>query len=445
MNATFDFPSEVSFIIKSLEDYGFDTHLVGGCVRDILSGRTAHDYDITTNARPNQIIEAFKNFNVIPTGIKHGTVTVLIGNFSAEITTFRTDGSYSDSRHPDSVRFSDSIYDDLSRRDFTINSIAMPLNGNIIDPFCGLDDIKNKILRCTGNPQKRFSEDALRILRCIRFSSELGFSVEPQTSDALVQQSELLQSVSAERIHSELDRLICGENCFDVLMKYYCIIAQFIPEISPCIGFDQHSPYHKYNVWEHTVRAVNAAPHDKIIRLALLLHDIAKPVTFKADSNGRGHFKGHAEKGSLMAHDILKRLKYDNSTISNITSLIFYHSSKIHSDYDIKHMLSLLGQKQFFRLMDVMHSDNCAKQDFVLSEAAEILQLSERADKLIENNCCICLSQLDINGSDILSLGAKPTSVGKILHQLLDLVMSDCLENQKQSLSDKAQQIIYEI
>ena len=208
MNATFDFPSEVSFIIKSLEDYGFDTYLVGGCVRDILSGRTAHDYDITTNARPNQIIEAFKNFNVIPTGIKHGTVTVLIGNFSAEITTFRTDGSYSDSRHPDSVRFSDSIYDDLSRRDFTINSIAMPLNGNIIDPFCGLDDIKNKILRCTGNPQKRFSEDALRILRCIRFSSELGFSVEPQTSDALVQQSELLQSVSAERIHSELDRLI---------------------------------------------------------------------------------------------------------------------------------------------------------------------------------------------------------------------------------------------
>ena len=430
-----------SEILNILTGAGFEAYLVGGCVRDTIMKRSFHDTDITTNARPEQIMEVFRNYKTIPTGIKHGTVTVISEGIPYEITTYRIDGTYSDSRRPDSVEFTSNLREDLARRDFTINAIAMNYAGEISDYFGGFEDIKNGIIRCVGSPEKRFSEDALRIMRAVRFSSQLGFKIEPETAKAIHEMKNRLKNISKERIREELDKLICGKNCIEVLMEYSDVITTIIPEFKNCIGFEQHSPYHKYTVWEHIVRAVSLAPSDNVkMRRALLFHDIAKPICAKFDENGRGHFKKHAEKGAMITHDIMKNLRYDGESISYTVMLIAHHSDKIFNKKNIKKIMSVIGDELFFELMEMKKCDNSAKNDFVLDENQLFDELIQEGHKIIENNECRSLKNLDINGNDLIKIGLHGAEIGENLKELLNLVIEEKTPNKKDKLLNYLQQ-----
>lgn len=451
----FDIDKKCLYILKKLESAGFRAYIVGGCVRDMIMGRDVHDFDITTDALPEQTMSVFADEKVIPTGIKHGTVTVMHENEPFEITTFRIDGEYSDSRRPDSVEFTSSLREDCARRDFTMNAIAMDCNGDIYDFFNGVSDIENHIVRCVGKPEQRFTEDALRILRAVRFSSVLGFDIEPHTAESALELKERLDLVSAERIRSELVKLICGENCVDVMLKYRDIIGQIIPEMKECFDFSQHSPYHKYDIYEHIVRAIGNAPHDnEILRTALLFHDIGKPQTFRLDENGRGHFKGHAEASSKMALDIMKRIRFDSRTTATVCAIIALHSDRFDFGGDdrksmpigeIKQMISKIGAETFFLLLELKKSDNSAKNEFVLDENNVLDSITETAHSLIKNNCCMSLAQLSVNGNDLKSIGfinEKCKQIGKTLHTLLDKVMYGELENDYDELIEYAKEML---
>lgn len=422
-------------ILSKLISAGFEAYLVGGCVRDTLMCRNIHDYDITTNALPDEIMRIFDGYRVVPTGLKHGTVTVLSEGIPFEITTYRVDGDYSDGRRPDIVRFTTSLTEDLARRDFTMNAIAMDINGNIIDPFCGVKDIKNRLIRCVGVPEKRFGEDALRIMRAVRFAAQLGFEIEGNTADALSALRERLDLISVERIRSELDMLICGANCVRALLEYSSIITQIIPEFKSCIGFCQHSPYHRYDVWEHTVRAVDAIPADNMkLRRVMLFHDIGKPETFTRDENGRGHFKGHEAVSAEMTGEIMRRLHYDNKSVSETLTLIKHHSDKIHTRSQIKKKISAIGAELFFELLEVKKADNSAKQSFVMKEVREIEAIEKAAREIVDGNECCTLSQLAVNGSDLSNLGIIGRKTGETLRMLLEMVIDEKLPNEKDAL-----------
>lgn len=424
-------------ILEKLESSGFQAFFVGGCVRDTLMNQEINDVDVTTNALPEQIISVFSGYKVIPTGLKHGTVTVISEGGPFEITTFRIDGNYSDSRHPDSVTFSNDIKDDLSRRDFTINAIAMDKDGNIIDPFGGMNDINNKIIRCVGIPEQRFSEDALRIMRAVRFSSQLGFEIEPETRKAVLSMKKRLEDISRERIREELDKLICGKNAVDVLLEYKDIIGEIIPEMRACFNFEQRSRYHKYDIYEHSIRALEAVPYDSVfLRRTMLLHDIGKPSSFKIGKDGYGHFKGHAQKGEIIAEEILRRLRYDNRTIDLTCTLIARHSDKIGSVKHVKRLISKLGTETFITLMKIKKADNCAKNDFVLFENELFDEYIRTAERLEKEGCCLKLSDLAVKGNDIISLGFNGPEVGKVLNELLERVINEDLPNEKDTLID---------
>ena len=432
---------DVDEILERLENCGYEAYTVGGCVRDTIMGRSAHDTDITTNAIPEQVIEAFSGYKVIPTGLKHGTVTILKNSVPYEITTYRIDGEYKDSRRPENVEFTASLTEDLARRDFTMNAIAMDRHGNTADPFGGKNDIGNGIIRCVGDPEKRFTEDALRIMRAVRFASQLGFNIEKNTAEAVHAMKGRLKNISMERIRSELDKLICGKNCVQVLLEYSDVIAEIIPEFEPSIGFDQHSPYHKYDVWEHTVRAISYAPESNVkMRTALLFHDIAKPACAKFDENGRGHFKKHPVVGAEMAQDIMKRMKYDGETISYAVMLIARHSKKVFDNIAVKKMMADIGDDLFFELMELKKCDNLAKNDFVFSENELFDQLMDEGRRLIENNECRGLRPLAINGRDMTSLGLQGKDIGNALNELLQLVLENKLSNIKDDLINYAKQ-----
>lgn len=428
-------------ILSELENKGFEAYMVGGCVRDEIMGRKCHDTDITTNALPEQILEVFSSYKVIPTGLKHGTVTVLCGGTPFEITTYRIDGEYTDHRRPDKVEFTTDITADLSRRDFTVNAIAMDRHGNIIDPFGGKDDINAGIIRCVGEPEKRFSEDALRIMRAVRFASQFGFSIDKATSDAVHAMSGDLKNISRERIREELDKLICGKNSTDVLLSYSDIITTIIPEFQPSIGLDQRSPYHRYNVWEHTVHAIEAAPQENLLlRRALLFHDIGKPACMTLDETGRGHFKQHDRVGAEMTTAIMQELRYDNKSVSSTAALIANHSKKIHNKADVKKMMSCLGDELFFELMVMKKCDNSAKNEFVLEENIFFDQLIEIGHKIVKNDECRTLRGLAVNGSDLVQLGLKGAEIGKIQQLLLERVMEEKLPNNRNELIKYAEQ-----
>lgn len=430
-------------ILKMLNDAKYSAYLVGGCVRDMLMERPIHDFDITTSAFPDEVSKVFSGYDIIPTGLKHGTVTLILENEPFEITTFRIDGDYSDSRRPDNVQFTTDINKDLARRDFTMNAIAMDINGNIIDPYGGRKDITNRIIRCVGDPHKRFTEDALRILRCVRFASKTGFSIEKNTSDAAFALKDRLDLVSKERVRDELDKMLCGSYFSDIMLEYTDIICQIIPELRASVGFEQHSKYHKYNVYEHTARAVCALPENALIlRRTMLLHDISKPAAFKIDENGTGHFKRHAEIGAEAAEKIFKRLRYDNKTIETMCRLIYYHSRNIHSDAEARLLASDIGPELFADLMECKKADNMAKNEFVLSENDDFDHYTKMIKDMIEAEDCLSLHQLSVNGSDLSSIGLKGKSVGIALDKLLKLVVSGELPNEHDILMDQAKEFI---
>ena len=426
-------------VLQKLADSGFQAFLVGGCVRDMILGRDIHDHDITTDALPEQVMNVFSGFTTVPTGLKHGTVTVIVNGEPFEITTFRIDGKYSDSRRPESVSFTRNLTDDLARRDFTINAIAMDIDGNISDPFHGCDDIKNKIIRCVGEPSMRFNEDALRILRAVRFSSVLGFEIEKNTSDALMNLRKNLDNISRERIRDELDKLICGKNLVPVMLGYREIIAQIIPEMRPCFDFDQKSHFHMYDVYEHIVRTIDSAPQDSVLfRRTMLFHDIGKPPKFTIDENGEGHFKGHAKISADMCRDIMKNLRYDNNSIEQTCLLVAHHSDKIHSDIQIKKLVSEIGEDNFFLLMQIKRFDNYGKCPFVLKEFEEFERHENALREFIKNNDCMHISQLEINGNDLVNMGFRGKAVGDMLKNILNMIIEGNLENKHDVLLEYA-------
>jgi tRNA nucleotidyltransferase (CCA-adding enzyme) len=435
-------PAQVKEIIGRLEVAGYEGYIVGGCVRDSLMGEEPKDFDICTSALPNDIKAVFSEFRTIDTGIKHGTVTVLIDKIPFEITTYRVDGKYSDGRHPDSVEFTSDLNSDLSRRDFTVNAMAYNDKDGLIDPFGGQKDLFSRVLRCVGDPEDRFTEDGLRVMRALRFMSVLSFDPDPNTAASIYRCMDLLLNVSAERISNELSKLLCGRNVAKVLELYAEVFSVIIPEIIPMIGFDQHSRYHVYDVWKHTAVAVNASKPDKYIRLALLFHDIAKPSCFKTDAAGAGHFSGHEEIGAEMTDKILHKLKYDNHTIQTVKALVRNHYiTPVAERTSIKRLLGEVGYDNWKLLAEVLRGDNIAKNSICFERLQTIEKMKAIADEIIENNECYTIGMLDIDGNKITEIGASGRDIRRILNTLLSEVISDLLPNSSSSLLKRAKEI----
>ena len=429
-------PAGVSRALTMLESAGFEAFIVGGCVRDALRGITPKDYDITTSALPEETKSVFRDYRVIETGIQHGTVTVMMEGMPLEITTYRTEGTYSDNRHPDSVSFTTSLREDVARRDFTMNAIAYSPARGLLDHFGGAEDIRGGIIRCVGDPDTRFREDALRMMRGIRFASALGFAIEENTAAAIRENKERISAVSAERIRVELTKLLCGVNVKNVLMDWWDVLGVVIPEILPMHGFDQKTPYHIYDVWEHTAVAVSETPPMTHLRLSALLHDVGKPPSFFTDEKGIGHFYGHPVVSEKMAEEILTRLKYDNVTRRRVVTLVREHDRIIEpTEPAVKRALSRLTPEVFFNLLAIKRADNLAQSPDYRDRLETYDRIESIAQNILAKNECISVSTLAVNGSDLIALGMKPgKEIGDMLNQLLEQVIRGKLENDRNVL-----------
>lgn len=441
-------PKAAQKIIDILENNGFEAYLVGGCVRDSLLGLQPDDYDICTRALPNQILECFKDYKVIETGIKHGTVTVIIDHKPFEVTTFRTDGEYSDSRRPDSVIFVNNLKEDLARRDFTINAMAFNNRIGVVDCFGGRKDLDSKIVRCVGVAKSRFKEDALRILRAIRFCSTLGFDLAEDTLTAAVELKSTLGMIANERIAVELNKLFLGKGVASVLLNYHEILAAIIPDISQMVGFAQNNPWHHLDVWMHTVQTISSATPDLIVRLTLLFHDMGKPNCYTVDDLGIGHFKGHQKESMDIAHKYLKQLRYDNKTISQVTRLVLHHDDDIIANEKcIKRWLNRLGEEDFRRLLAVKRADRMGQNPQKLRDSLiQLDKISEILDKVIRDGMCFKLSDLNINGRDLIEIGFKQgKDIGACLNEILNLVIENKLPNDRNILLGYAKEYMLKI
>ena len=425
-------PQSILSVIERLENNGYDAYVVGGCVRDFLLKTAPSDWDVCTSALPQTVCELFDDHTCILTGIQHGTVTVMFEQNPVEITTYRREDGYGDHRHPDQVTFVSSIEDDLARRDFTVNAMAYhPVRG-LVDPFGGKDDLEKGILRCVGTTTQRFEEDALRILRCLRFAACYDFKVEEQTAQAIRSQVGGLDFVAAERIHVELDRLLTGKAVRKVLFRFRSVLFHIIPELALTDGFEQHSRYHRWDVFEHTVESVASARCDRTVRLALLLHDIGKPHCFSMDEHNQGHFFGHHKQGEEIATAVLRRLKYDRQTTERVALLIRYHDTVIlPQESVVKRWLNRLGEGLLRQLLFVKEGD-CLGHDASLHKERlqELATLHAIIDRVIEEGQCFSLKDLAINGKDVLRLGIpEGTAVGEALQWALNAVVEGVLQN----------------
>lgn len=430
---------DVSFVMERLTERGFRAYAVGGCVRDILRGETPRDYDVTTDALPFEIKEVFSDFDTIDIGIAHGTVAVKMKSGELiEVTTFRTDGEYKDSRHPESVSFTKNIIDDLSRRDFTVNSIAMDISGEIVDPFDGKSDIQRKIIRCTGEPEKRFTEDALRIMRALRFSSVFDFEIEDETARAIHEKKDLLLKISPERIFSELKKLLCGKAVFRILTTFSDVICTVIPELQASVGFEHKSKYHMYDVYTHTCKTVESVPPEPVLRLAMLFHDSGKPFSY-TEENGVRHFFGHPEVSADVARTALRRLRCDSATRNKVCLLCKIHDRPIIPEEKyVRRLFSKLSIDDIRLLCAVRAADSAAHAPDFRGRGKEAETILAIAEKINDEHQCVTLKDLAINGHDIASLGFSGPEIGKILNSLLDLVISEEIPNEKEALTEKA-------
>lgn len=433
-------PDYVNNAICRLEGAGFAAYAVGGCVRDSLMGRTPGDYDVTTAALPEQTAAVFAGERVIETGIKHGTVTVLLDGRPLEITTFRIDGDYSDARHPDAVTFTPSLTEDLARRDFTMNAMAWNPRTGLADPFGGAADIANRCIRCVGDPAARFQEDALRILRCVRFSAVLGFTVDPATAEAAREHRALLGRISAERAAEELKKLVCGPDVRRVLLAETDILGAVVPELLPMRGFDQRNKHHIYDVLEHCAAACESIPPEPVLRLAALLHDVGKPACFFTDAEGVGHFYGHAERGAEMTDAILRRLRFDNESRERITELVRRHDIRIEpTEQAVLRALRRFGAEFFFQLLEIKRADTLAHAPGQKLEARmeRYAALEALARDAIAREACFSLKDLAVNGRDLIAAGWAPgPGLGEALESLLDAVTDGAVPNEKAALLD---------
>ena len=429
-------PDFVQEAIERLNRAGFEAYAVGGCVRDLLRGVEPHDYDITTSALPEEIIRVFDTERTIPTGIAHGTVTLLSRGGPLEITTYRIDGGYTDGRHPDAVSFSSSFKDDAARRDFTVNAMALRPSGEVLDFFGGKEDLEKGMIRAVGEPTLRFKEDALRILRAMRFASVLDFSIEEETARAMHQEKDRLTLVSFERIREELCRLICGKGVLRVLTDFADILALILPEIVPCFHFEQRSRYHIYDVYSHILHSVQAVKPDVNLRMAMLLHDIGKPATFSLDEAGVGHFYGHAEKSVALAEGILKRLRFDNASAAFILRLLRYHDMPTEQFYDrLPRLRQKHGDAFLLALLEVKRADNKAQAPLYAQRQEEIDKAEAFLREEAKKEPPFTLSSLAVKGKDLIDIGFTPSKrLGDALQFLMDAVMNKGVSNTKEAL-----------
>lgn len=416
---------------------GHDAYVVGGCVRDSLLGKEPKDWDICTSATPDQIKELLSPHKILNTGLQHGTVTVLTEDGNYEVTTFRVDGRYSDGRHPDTVEFVSSLRDDLARRDFTINAMAFNSSVGLVDFFNGQKDLQDQMISCVGNPSDRFQEDALRILRALRFSSVYQFHIADDTAKAIHSHADLLSNVAAERINSELCKLLLGAGAKAVLLEFSDVIARVIPQFAPCIGFNQNNRFHQYTVYEHIVRAVeNYSGQDLITKLVLFLHDIGKPHCYTEDEKG-GHFHGHGVISRDIAEQVLDNLRFDNKTKKQVLELVLYHDSVIEpTEKTIKRWLNKIGTEQFDRLLEIRMADIFAHRRETQEERInKTWKIKLLFSKIQAEKQCFNRKNLAINGDDLIAMGVPAgRKIGEILSTLLDDVISGVVENDRESL-----------
>ena len=421
-------PAPVLFCIESLEKAGFSAYAVGGCVRDSLLGRTPHDYDLCTNATPAETQAVFRDFPLVLSGMKHGTVGVVMDHQNYEITTFRTEGGYADSRHPDWVRFVGKVEEDLARRDFTVNAMAYNPKTGYIDPWGGQQDLEDHVLRTVGDPRQRFREDALRILRGVRFAIRFDLKPEAETLQAMEELSYTMESLSAERVFEELSKILLIAKAEDLLL-FKKILTAALPELGPCVDFDQRTPYHIHDVYTHTAHVVERVPQDLVLRWTAVLHDIGKPPCFTVDENGQGHFYGHASASAQMAEEALRRLKAPTALREQVVNLIKLHMNPLYPDRKMQtRLLTKYGWDTLEKLLALQKSDYGAKiPDYSPAEAF--------MEQLRQEDTCLHIRDLAVKGQDLMALGMTPgPKMGETLKDLLAQVQEQKLQNEKTEL-----------
>ncbi len=437
-------PADVEKIINTLEASGHEAYAVGGCVRDCILGKIPHDWDITTSAQPGDVKALFKK--TFDTGIEHGTVTVLMGKTGYEVTTYRIDGKYEDGRHPSEVIFTASLEEDLKRRDFTINAMAYNPDRGLVDLFDGMADLKKGIIRAVGNPIERFTEDALRMLRALRFAAQLGFDIEPATYEAIKTLAPTLDKISAERIQVELVKLVTSANPGRIRDVYATgLTAIFMPEFDEMMITDQCTKHHKYTVGEHTIHAMEKIEPDRILRLTMLLHDVGKPACKTTDENGQDHFKGHPEAGADMARAILRRLKFDNDTISAVVNLVRNHDDRpAVTPRNVRRMAIRVGEDNMDALLAVKRADTLAQSDYQREEKLQYIEDIRATFLQIQaDNNCLKIKDLKINGKDLIAMGLPQSNkIGLILKTLFDEVVEEPEKNDRDYLLKRAREMM---
>ena len=432
-------PEKVSRILSVLSGAGYEAYAVGGCVRDAILGREPEDWDITTNARPEEVKGLFRR--TVDTGIAHGTVTVMLGSDGFEVTTYRQDGDYSDHRHPDAVVFTASLEEDLKRRDFTINAMAYRPETGLVDLFGGREDLEKRIIRCVGDPRERFDEDALRIMRALRFSAQLGFAIAPETREAIREFAPRLQLISRERIRVELVKLLVSPHPDRLLDLAECgITAEIFPLWDTMLATEQNSAFHLYSVGIHTLKVVENVPAEPVLRLAALLHDCGKPACKTTDMGSRNHFHGHAELGATIAEEFLKELRFDNKTINDVVKLVKVHDDRFPPKRkNVRREMNRVGTELFPSFLKLVLADTLAKSNYALEETMHNYTLVCRLyEEITAAGDPITLKDLAVKGSDLIAAGMKPgPEMGEVLSCMLDDVLENPEHNQKEYLIEK--------
>lgn len=437
-----ELPMKVNNIIKTLEEAGYEAFAVGGCIRDSILGRTPQDWDITTSAKPQDVKRLFSH--TIDTGIQHGTVTVMLEHEGFEVTTYRIDGEYEDARHPKEVTYTADLLEDLKRRDFTINAMAYNERRGLVDAFEGIEDLNRKVIRCVGNPKERFTEDALRMLRALRFAAQLGFEVETQTFAAIQELSQTIEKISAERIQTELVKLLLSDHP-ELLREVYTsgIADVILPEFSLLMQTKQNNPHHCYTVGEHTIHVIQQVEKKKVLRLAALFHDIAKPVCKTTDEAGVDHFYGHPKEGAKIAHRIFRRLKFDVDTMQKVCGLVEWHDDNPNlTPSGIRRAIYRVGEDRYPDLFALKRADVLSQSDYQREEKLEYIKgYEELYEKIMAKQDCLSLKELEVNGRDLIELGIRPgKEIGRILQKLLEEVLEEPQKNQKEYLLERVKE-----
>ncbi len=440
-------PEYALSVLTRLEDHGFEAYVVGGCVRDCLMGRVPADWDVCTSATPEEVLRVFRRFHVIKTGLQHGTVTVRSQQQNVEVTTFRLDGAYSDNRHPDAVTFVSRVEEDLARRDFTINAMAYSPTRGLVDAFGGQQDLEARLIRCVGEPDARFHEDGLRILRALRFAARFGFDLERETAYAIRRNRHLLENISAERLFKELKGILCGAGAGvrDILLGFPEVFASFLPELAPMVGFEQHNPHHLYDVWTHTAHAVAAIRPDEVLRLVMLFHDCGKPARFTLGEDGVGHFYGHPELSAELAETMLLRLKSDNATLDAVRVLVRYHDADFPKNRaGMRRFIGRLGEERMLQLFEIKAADMAAQSAYNRSaRRAALTAARELYEEVCATPPAFTVKNLALNGSDLIAMGMQPgPAIRRVLETLLAEVQEEQLANEPAALRARAQQVI---